>query len=55
MELEQVIRKRSLIREFDGNEQIPEKVTPRNAHRAPSTGHTQVQKFVIVKNPTMEK
>ena len=27
----------------------------KNAHRAPSAGHTQVQEFVIVKNPTIKK
>jgi nitroreductase len=27
----------------------------RNAHRAPSAGHTQVQEFIIVKDPTIKK
>ena len=27
----------------------------KNAHRAPSAGHTEVQEFVIVKNPTIKK
>lgn len=58
MEFEQVIRKRRMIREFDPNKQIPEKIITkllRNAHRAPSAGHTQVQEFVIVTDPTAKK
>jgi len=58
MEFEQVIRKRRMIREFDPDKQIPEKIIRkllRNAHRAPSAGHTQVQEFVIVTDPTTKK
>jgi nitroreductase len=58
MEFEQVIRKRRIIREFDPNKQIPEKVITkllRNAHRAPSAGHTQVQEFVVITDPTTKK
>ena len=58
MEFEQVIRKRRMIREVDPNKQIPEKTIGkllRNAHRAPSAGHTQVQEFVVVKDPTIMK
>ena len=46
MEFEQVIKKRRMIREFDPDKQIAEKIITkliRNAHRAPSAGHTQVQ------------
>jgi nitroreductase len=38
MEFEQVIKKRRMMREFDPNKQIPDKVITklfRNAHRAP--------------------
>jgi nitroreductase len=52
MEFEQVIRKRRMIREFDPAKQIPEKIIMkllRNAHRSPSAGHTQVQKFIIAR------
>ena len=52
MEFEQVIRKRRMVREFDPDKQIPEKIIRkllRNAHRAPSAGHTQVQEFIIVR------
>jgi nitroreductase len=53
-----VVRKRRMIREFDTNKQIPEKIIRkllRNAHRAPSAGHTQVQECVIVRDPTTKK
>jgi nitroreductase len=58
MEFEQVIRKRRMIREFDPNKQIPEKIITkllRNAHRARSAGHAQVQEFVVVTDPTTKK
>jgi nitroreductase len=58
MEFEQVIRKRRMIREFDHNKQIPEKVITkllRNAHRTPSAGHTQVQEFIIVTDPKTKR
>jgi len=58
MEFEQVIRKRRMIREFDPDKQIPEKIIRkllRNAHRAPSAGHTQVQEFVIVTDPATKR
>jgi nitroreductase len=58
MEFEQVIRKRRMIRKFDRNKQIPEKIimkSLRNAHRAPSAGHTQIQEFIIVKDPAIQK
>jgi len=58
MEFEQVISKRRMIREFDPNKQIPEKIFKkllRNAHIAPSAGHTQVQEFVIITDPKTKK
>jgi len=58
MEFEQVIKKRRMIREFDPNKQIPETILRkllRNAHRAPSAGHTQVQEFVIITDPKTKK
>jgi nitroreductase len=58
MEFEKVIRKRRMIREFDPNKQIPEKIITkllRNAHRAPSAGHTQVQEFIIVTDPKTKR
>ena len=47
-----------MIREFDPDKQIPEKIIRKlvkNAHREPSAGHTQVQEFVIVTDPTTKK
>ena len=58
MEFEQVAKKRRMIREFDPDKQIPEKVITkllRNAHRAPSAGHTQVQGFIIVRDCAEKK
>jgi nitroreductase len=46
------------IRDFDSDKQIPKKIIKkllRNAHRAPSAGHTQVQEFIIVKDRTIKK
>ena len=57
MEFDQVVRKRKMIRKY-----LPDKVPDRvirklikNASRAPSAGHTQVQEFIIVKDPTTKK
>ena len=58
MEFEQVIRKRRMSREFDPAKQIPEKIITkllRNAHRAPSAGHTQVQEFIIVRDRVIKR
>ena len=52
MDFEKVIRQRKMIREYIANKQIPEELLMRlirNAHRAPSAGHTQVQEFIIVR------
>ena len=47
-----------MIREYIANKQIPEELIMRlikNAHSAPSAGHTQVQEFIIVKDSTTKK
>jgi nitroreductase len=47
-----------MIREYITNKQIPDELIMRlikNAHRAPSAGHTQVQEFIIVKNSITKK
>ena len=47
-----------MIRQYDAERQIPDEIVMKiikNAHRAPSAGHTEVQEFVIVKNPTIKK
>ena len=58
MDFEDVIRKRKMVRKFKRNRPISDKIIVkliRNAHRAPSAGHTQVQEFIIVKDPLIKK
>ena len=47
-----------MIRQYDTQRQISDEIVMkliRNAHRAPSAGHTQVQEFVIVRNAIIKK
>lgn len=58
MDFDEVVRKRKMIREFDLDKHIPDKLIEkliRNAHSAPSAGHTQVQEFIIVKDASIKK
>jgi nitroreductase len=58
MDFDEVIRKRKMVREYDQGKQISDKIIMkliRNAHRAPSAGHTQVQEFIIVKDSAIKK
>ena len=58
MDFDEVIRKRKMVREYDQDKQISDKIIMkliRNAHRAPSAGHTQVQEFIIIKDPTIKR
>jgi nitroreductase len=57
MEFEDVVRKRKKIRKY-----LPDKILDRiiskmitNASRAPSAGHSQVQEFIIVRDPAIKK
>jgi nitroreductase len=57
MEFEDVVRKRKMIRKY-----LPDKIPDRiisklikNASRAPSAGHTQVQEFIIVRDLAIKK
>ena len=55
MEFDEVVRKRKMIRQYELDRPIPNYVITKlieNAHRAPSAGHTQVQEFIIVKDPS---
>jgi nitroreductase len=57
MEFDHVVRKRKMIRKYLPNK-IPDRIISKlikNASRAPSAGHTQVQKFIIVRDPTIKK
>ena len=47
-----------MVRKFRQSKPISDKIISkliRNAHRAPSAGHTQVQEFIIVKDPSIKK
>jgi nitroreductase len=57
MDFNEVIRKRKMIREYDSKQVSDEIIRKliRNAHSAPSAGHTQVQEFIIVKAPAIKK
>jgi len=48
-----------MVREYDlGRQQIPDKIVTKlikNAHKAPSAGHTQVQEFILVKDDSTKK
>src|ERR671915_1590137 len=58
MDFEDVVRKRKMVRRYKQNLPLSEKTITkliRNAHRAPSAGHTQVQEFIIVKEPVIKK
>jgi nitroreductase len=58
MDFEDVIKKRKMVRKFRQNKPISDKIISkliRNAHRAPSAGHTQVQEFIIIKDPSIKK
>jgi nitroreductase len=54
MDFEDVVRKRKMVRKYKQNKPLSDKIITkliRNAHRSPSAGHTQVQEFIIVKEP----
>ena len=58
MELDRVIAKRKMIRMYDQNRQVPEHLINKlldNASRAPSAGQTQVQEFIVVKDPAKKR
>jgi nitroreductase len=59
MNFDEVVKRRKMIREYDLNrQQIPDQIITKlikNAHRAPSAGHTQVQEFIIVKDASTKK
>ncbi len=58
MEFNEVIKKRKMIRKYAPDKSIPKGVLDKlikNAHTAPSAGHTQVQEFIIVKDPSVKK
>jgi nitroreductase len=57
MEFNDVLRKRKMVRRYLPK-QIPDNIIKKlieNASRSPSAGHTQVQEFIIVKDPAIKK
>lgn len=57
MEFDHVVRKRKMIRKYLPNK-IPDRIISKlvkNASKAPSAGHTQVQEFIIVRDPAAKK
>ena len=59
MDFDEVIKRKKMIREYDSDrQQIPAQIIRKlikNAHKAPSAGHTQVQEFIIVKDISIKK
>ncbi|HEY6757457.1 MAG TPA: nitroreductase family protein [Nitrososphaera sp.] len=57
MEFEDVVHKKKMRRKYLPNE-IPDRIISKmikNASRAPRAGHTQVQEFIIVRDPAIKK
>jgi nitroreductase len=57
MEFDHAVRKRKMIRKYLPNK-IPDRIISkliRNASKAPSASHTQVQEFIIIRDPTTKK
>ena len=58
MDFDEVVKKRKMIREYQQNRQVPTEIINKllkNAHRAPSAGHTQVQEFIVVIDPITKR
>jgi nitroreductase len=59
LDFDEVVKRRKMIREYDlDRQQIPDKILTKlikNAYKAPSAGHTQVQEFIIVKDASTKK
>ena len=58
MDFDEVVKRRKMIRDYDLEKQISDELITKlikNAHKAPSAGHTQVQEFIIVKDASTKK
>jgi nitroreductase len=58
MDFDEVIKKRKMIRKYQQDRQISIDIINKllkNAHSSPSAGHTQVQEFIVVKDPIIKK
>jgi hypothetical protein len=50
----EVVKRRKMIREYELEKQIPNEII-KNAHKARSAGHIQVQEFIIVKDVSIKR
>jgi nitroreductase len=58
MDFNEVIKKRKMIRKYQQDRQISTDIINKllkNAHSSPSAGHTQVQEFIVVKDPIIKR
>ena len=58
MDFDEVIKKRRMIIEYQQTRQVPTGIINKlvkNAHSSPSTGHTQVQDFIVVIDPITKR
>jgi nitroreductase len=58
LRLDEVIRKRKMIRKYAQTREVPDKIINKlidNASRAPSAGHTQVQEFIVIKDASTKR
>jgi nitroreductase len=55
MEFDRVVRKRKMVRQYKAGEPISDSIITKlmeNAHTAPSAGHTEVQEFIVIRDPS---
>src|SRR3989337_26688 len=58
MDLDEVVKKRRMIRKYQQDKQVSSDIINKllkNAHRSPSAGHTQVQEFIVVIDPITKR
>jgi nitroreductase len=58
MDFDEVVKKRKMIRKYQQDRQISTDIINKllkNAHSSPSAGHTQVQEFIVVKDPIIKR
>ena len=58
LRLDEVIRKRKMIRKYAQTREVSDKIINKlidNASRAPSAGHTQVQEFIVIKDASTKR
>jgi nitroreductase len=58
MDFDEVVKKRKMIRKYQQDRQISTDIINKllkNVHSSPSAGHTQVQEFIVVKDPIIKR